>query len=444
MSARPLPHDLEAERGLLGSMLMSRDAIATAVETLGPGAFYAPKHANVFAAMVALDGRGEPVDVRIVVDELRRTGLLEASGGAQVAGDLVSLHANAPSAASAGRYARIVADLHTHRRVVGVASEIAELGYTAADDVDGVVDRAEALVFALGDRRRRREVERIDAGPTREFLDALEVAMAGDGVAGVSTGWDDLDKLTLGLHPGQLVTVAGRTSMGKSAWAAALTANVARRGEPVLIVSAEMSRLELTQRVVASEARVPLQHIREGVLSEVDQGRVHRAVAGFDGLPIYIDDDPNATLLSIRSQGRRTATKEGRLGLIVVDYLQLLTPATRGENRQVEVAALSRGLKRLALELGVPVVAASQLNREIEHRADKRPGLADLRESGAIEQDSDVVLLLFRPEVYKKDDEPGVAEVIVAKQRNGPTGTVRLAFDAARCRFDDLSMKEAG
>lgn len=436
---RVLPNDLEAERGVLGAMLLSRDAIATAAELVSADDFYKPAHGHVFAAAVALEARGDPVDEVTVVDELGRMALLDAAGGAGLAGDLVGWKGGVPAIGHVRRYALIVAELSTLRRLVGVAGEIAELGYSLPDDVAGAIDKAETLVFALTDRGGRREVDRIDGGPTAEFLDALEESMASPGLAGLSTGWIDLDRMTLGLHPGQMVTIAGRTSMGKSAWAAELTANVARQGAPVLLVSAEMSRLELMQRIVSSESRVQLQAIRDGSVTPHDLTRIHKAVASFSGLPVYIDPDPNANLMSIRAEARRTAAKEGSLGLVVVDYLQLLTPAAKGENRQVEVAALSRGLKRLALELHVPVVAASQLNREIEHRAEKRPGLADLRESGAIEQDSDVVLLIYRDEVYHPNtSDKGIAEIIVAKQRNGPTGTVHLGFDAERGRFTNL------
>lgn len=434
--ARVQPHDLAAEAGLLGAMLLSRDVIGLAAETVVAGDFYKPAHGHVFEAIVSLDGRGDPADPLTVLDELRRTGMLAAAGGDAVAGDMVSMQGGTPAIGHARRYATIVAELSTLRRLVGVASEISELGYTPTDDVPGTLDRAEALVFALSDIRRRRDLDRIDASPRDEWLDVLEQRLERDGPAGISTGWSDLDELTLGLHDGQLITVAGRTSMGKSAFTAGLAANVAREGQPVLLVSAEMSRLELMDRIVAAEARVGLQGIRSGRLSPADLERVHATVARLDGLPVYVDADPGASLLSIRAQARRVVSREGRLGVIVVDYLQLLTPAGRAENRQVEVATLSRGLKRLALELNVPVVAASQLNREIEHRAEKRPGLADLRESGAIEQDSDVVMLLYRDEVYNpKSADAGVAEIIVAKQRNGPTGTVRLAFLAPYGRF---------
>ncbi|HET7486850.1 MAG TPA: replicative DNA helicase [Acidimicrobiales bacterium] len=446
MSARPLPNDLAAEQALLGAMLLSRDAITAAAEQLRPDDFYRPAHGHIFDAMIHLETRGEPVDPVTVVDELRRTDLLAAAGGPEVAGDLVSLQANTPAISNAPRYARIVADLAVLRRLVGAGAEVAEIGYTPTDDVAGAVDAAEALVFGLGASRRSREELRTLGETLAEWYERMDARSSSGELAGVPTGWQSLDRMLLGLHRGQLITVAGRPGMGKSAVAAWLSVGVARTTGPVLVVNVEMSLAELQDRYVAAQASVDLQAVRAAKMAPADWDRLHDAVGRLEGLPLHVEATADVGLLGIRALARRVASRHGgQLALVIVDYLQLVTPAGRQhESRQVDVAEISRGLKRMALELDVPVVALAQLHRGVEARAEKRPMLADLRESGAIENDSDVVAFLYRAEYYDPHaDDAGVLEVIVAKQRNGPTGTVKLAYDARYGRIHDLARQEA-
>jgi replicative DNA helicase len=433
------PHNLEAEESLLGAMLLSADATSAAIEICGAADFYKPAHAHIFSAVMALFERGEAVDAVTVSDELRRSGLLESVGDPAL---LVSLQANTPSIANAMYYARIVEEHALLRRLVGVAGEIAEIGYSVPEDVAGALDRAETMVFDVG---QRRVVESIQ--PLRELLgpslDRIEqLAQHNDTVTGLRTGYVDLDELLAGLQPSSLTIVGARPSMGKTSFALGMVAHagVAER-RPTLLFSLEMGHLELTQRMLSSDALVDAHRLRIGRLHEADWAKVGHAISRLSDAPIYIDDNPNLTVMDIRARARRLKKSEGDLGLVVVDYLQLMTGRQRAENRQVEVAEISRGLKILARELEVPVVALSQLSRNLESRQDKRPMLSDLRESGSLEQDADVVLFLYREEAYDPDtplDRRGMAEVIVAKHRNGPTGAVHLVFLNQFARFDNM------
>ena len=433
------PNNLEAEESLLGAMLLSSDATSAAIEICGPADFYKPTHGHIFAAVVNLFERGEPVDAVTVTDELRRSGLLEAVGDPAV---LVSLQANTPSIANAVHYARIVEEHALLRRLAGVAGEIADMAYTVPEDVAGTLDRAETMVF---DVAQRRVVESIQ--PLRDLLgpslDRIEqLAERNDTVTGLRTGYIDLDEKLAGLQSASLTIVGARPSMGKTSFALGMLAHagvVERR--PALLFSLEMGHLELTQRLLSSEALVDAHRLRIGRLHEPDWAKVSHAISRLSEAPIYIDDNPNLTVMDIRARARRLKKSEGDLGLVVVDYLQLMTGRQRAENRQVEVSEISRGLKILARELEVPVVALSQLSRNLESRQDKRPMLSDLRESGSLEQDADVVLFLYREEAYDPDaplDRRGMAEVIIAKHRNGPTGSVHLAFLNQFARFDNM------
>lgn len=445
-TARIAPNDLHAEASLLGAMLLSRDAITAGAEIAAAGDFYKPAHANVFDAIVALDARGEPCDPVTVADELKRAKLLDASGGPAA---LITLQANTPAIGNAGRYARIVADLALLRRLIDVGDSVKEFGYSLTTDAAGAVDQAEALLFALAAGGRGRSELRTLGETLGEWYDRMEARAASGELGGVPTGWADLDEMLLGLHAGQLVTIAARPAMGKSAMSAWLSAQVAASSGPVLVVNVEMSLAELQDRYVASGATVDLQHVRKAQMSPSDWERIHAAVGRLEHLPLYVEAVHDATLLTIRSLARRVAAKHGgQLALVVVDYMQIVTPLSVGrgpENRQVAVAEIADGLKRMALEMKVPVVALAQINRGVESRADKRPMLSDLRESGAVEQSSDVVAFLYRDEYYDPigSKDKGVLEVIVAKQRNGPTGTVRLAYDARYGRFMDLTRQEA-
>jgi replicative DNA helicase len=437
-ASRVPPHNLQAEQSLLGAMLLSRDAIAAAVEACGPDDFYKPAHGHTFEAIASLYSRGEPADPITVADELARASLLEAVGGSAA---LLSLQADSPATANAGRYARIIEEHALLRRLIGVAGEIAELGYSLPDDVASVVDRAESMVFEVAERRVTDSLR-----PLKELLedslDRLERLYGqGDSITGVPTGYTDLDERLSGLQKSALVIVGARPAMGKTAFALGIAAHAAMEAQvPVLLFSLEMSHSEITQRLLVSEARVDSSRIRNGRLIESDWPKISQAIGRLGEAPLFVDDNPNLTVMEIRAKARRLKARHSGLGLIIVDYLQLMSGRHNSESRQVEISEISRGLKILARELQIPVVALSQLSRQLESRADKRPMLSDLRESGSIEQDADVVLFLYRDEVYNPDSaDRGTAEIIVSKHRNGPTGYTKLAFLDHYTRFANMA-----
>jgi replicative DNA helicase len=434
---RTVPHDLHAEESLLGAMLLARDAIAEAVQVCNPDDFYKPAHGHLFEAITSLYARGEPADPITVADELRRANLLDTVGGPSV---FVSLQANTPAIGNAPRYAHIVEEHALLRRLIRVGSDIAELGYEIPEDVSAAVDRAENMVFQVGQRRVADTMS-----PIRELLeqslDHLEALYErGESITGVPTGYTDLDERLAGLQPSNLVIVGARPSMGKTSFALGMVAHAAMdAATPVLLFSLEMSNQEIVQRLLCAEARVDATRMRNGRLLETDWPKISHAIGRLGEAPIYVDDNPNLTIMDIRAKARRLKSREG-LGLVVVDYLQLMTGRAGAENRQVEVSEVSRGLKILARELKVPVVALSRLSRNLESRADKRPMLADLRESGSLEQDADVVMFLYRDEVYNAESsDRGTAEVIVSKHRNGPTGVCQLAFLSQYTRFANMA-----
>lgn len=433
------PHNLEAEESLLGAMLLSRDAITAALECrVEPFDFYKPAHGHVFDAVVSLYGQGEPVDPVTVAEELRRANLLDQLGGKAT---LLRIQATTPASANAGHYAQIVGELALLRRLISVAGEIAELGYEPPDDVSETLDRAESLVFEVAERRVSESLVGL-ATSLNTALEQLESLYGRDEqLVGVPTGYHELDDILLGLQASNLVVVAARPGQGKTSFALGAAANVALEvRKPVLFFSMEMGHLELTKRILASEAKVDAKKLQTGNIPEGDWNRLSHAVGRLAEAPFFIDDNPHTTVMEMRAKARRTKARYGDLGLVVVDYLQLMTSTRRAENRQVEVADMSRGLKILARELECPVMCLSQLNRQLEYRNDKRPMLADLRESGSIEQDADVVCFIYRDEQYNPEsDQRGTAEVIVAKHRNGPTGVARLAFLDHLTKFANMA-----
>ena len=432
------PHNLQAEESVLGAMLLSKDAIAAAVEVCTTDDFYKPAHGHIFDAVTSLYAVGEPADPVTVSDELRRAGLLDAIGGPAV---LVTLQNNTPATSNAARYAHIVEEHALLRRLIGVAGEIAEMGYSVPEDIAAAVDHAETLVFQVANRRV--------TDTTRRLYDLLGKALEriehlydrGDDITGVPTGYTDLDQQLSGLQPSNLIIVGARPAMGKTAFALGLAAHAAvEHHVPVLFFSLEMGELEITQRLLCAESLVESTRLRNGRLLESDWPKISQATGRLGEAPLYIDDNPNVTIMEVRAKARRLKSRLGNLGLIVIDYLQLMTGRNRAENRQVEIAEMSRGLKILARELEVPVVALSQLSRQLEARQDKRPMLSDLRESGSLEQDSDVVMFIYRDEIYNADSsDRGMAEIIVAKHRNGPTGSARLVFRNQYTRFDNMA-----
>lgn len=421
------PNDTAAEAALIGAMLISRDAIDVAAEICTAEDFYRPAHGHIFDAVVGLHAAGEPADVITIGARLQQLGLMDAIGGPAT---LTDLQANTPTTGNADRYAALVHRCAVLRRLIGVAGEIAEIGYDPDADDALALDEAEHLLFSIADNGRRRSANHLGTG-LLEWLDELAARQETGEVSGVPSGLHDLDEMLLGFQPGQLITIAGRPGMGKSQVGVALTSNAGHTGRAALLVSVEMSEAELHSRYMASEARIRLQDIRGARVSPRDWERLGSAVAALADVPIWIDDNPSANLMTIRASARRVAGRAGRLDLIVVDYTQLVESLAKHDKREAAVAEVSRGLKKLAGEMRVPVVALAQLNRGVETRMDKRPMLSDLRESGAIENDSDVVIFLYRDEYYRSDSpDKGILELIVAKQRNGPTGTAKVAYAA--------------
>jgi replicative DNA helicase len=433
------PHNLEAEEALLGAMLLSRDAVAAASEVVtGSEVFYRPSHAHIFDVISILTVRGAAVDPITVADELRRRDLLDAVGGPSA---LLALQANAPGTGNAAHYARIVHDHALLRRLIGAAGAIAERAYGLPDDVRKAVDEAESLVFDIA----RHEGEGSTASMKEllnETLDRIEeLHDRGSAITGTPTGYYDLDDMTSGLQPGSLVVVGARPAMGKTSFALGMATHAAMKAhKPVLVFSLEMSKVELSQRILCSEARVDSKKVRNGKLTHNDWEAITGSIGRLAEAPIWIDDNPNVNVMEIRSKARRLRSDVGDIGMVVVDYIQLMTGRSGAENRQVEVSEISRGLKLLAREIEAPVIALAQLNRGLEQRADKRPMLSDLRESGALEQDADVVMFIYRHEVYEPSPEhAGLAEIIVAKHRSGPTGMTQLSFLSHITRFENMA-----
>ena len=432
------PHNLDAESSLLGAMLLSRDAIADALEVVVAEHFYKPSHAHVFEAICGLYASGEPADPVTVAEALTRAGLLDQIGGP---GLLLELQASTPATSSAGKYARITQEHATLRSLIGAANEIAEIGYGHPDDVVKAVDEAENLVFQIGQGRvtdsmvQMRDLVNVSLDRMEELYER------GDAITGTTSGYEDLDQLLSGLQDESLVIVGARPAMGKTSFVLGIAAHVGIQRElPTVVFSLEMSQLEVCQRILCSEARVDATSIRNGNLTADDWSRINRGVGKLGDAQIWIDDNPTTSVMEIRAKARRLKSRVGNLGVVIVDYIQLMTGRSTAESRQVEVSEISRGLKIMARELGCPVIAVSQLSRGLESRTDKRPMLSDLRESGSIEQDADVVIFLYRDEVYNQDSpDVGMAEVIIQKHRNGPTGTVRLAWLPRYTRFANMS-----
>lgn len=433
------PQDLAAEQSVLGGMMLSKDAIADVVEVLSPGDFYRPAHQAVYDCVLDLYGRGEPADPITVSAELERRAELGRVGGAPY---LHTLIATVPTAANAGYYAEIVAEKAVLRRLVEAGTRIVQMGYNGAEgaEIDEVVDRAQAAIYEVTERRMSEDYVSLEEllQPTMDEIDAI--ASRGGSSLGVPTGFTDLDEMTNGLHPGQMIIVAARPGVGKSTLGLDFARSCSvKHGMTSVIFSLEMSRTEIVMRMLSAEAKIRLQDMRGGRMSDDDWTRLARRMSEISEAPLYIDDSPNMTMMEIRAKARRLKQRND-LKLIILDYLQLMTSGKRVESRQQEVSEFSRNLKLLAKELEVPVVAISQLNRGPEQRTDKRPMLADLRESGSLEQDADLVLLLNRPDAWERDDpRAGEADLIIAKHRAGPTSTITVAHQLHYSRFTDLA-----
>lgn len=443
---RTPPFSLEAETAVLGGMLIDREAVTRAIEHVNESMFYREANRRLYRAMVRLYERGDVIDVITVSEELKNTGEMEASGGFDYLAALVDA---VPTAANLEYHARIVRDKALLRRLVEQASSIIRDVYDQGErSVDELLDAAEARIFRVAESHKREGFVWIKEilWSAFEHIDKLQESKGG--ITGVPTGFPDLDRMTTGFQKGDLVIVAARPSMGKTAWVMNVAAN-ASIGNNIAsaIFSLEMSSGQLVQRLLCAEGRIDAQRLRRGMLNQEEHQRLAAAAGHLNTAPIWIDDSPGSNVLEIRAKARRLQSElrsDGKeLGLVIIDYLQLMSGSSRTESRVQEVSEMSRGLKALARELNVPVISLSQLSRGPEQRTDKRPMLSDLRDSGSIEQDADLVMFLYRPEYYapaeKREELEGKAELIVSKQRNGPTGVVDLYFQKAYTRFDSVT-----
>jgi replicative DNA helicase len=441
------PYSEDAEQAVLSAMLIDQDAVLRAIEHVDDTMFYAEKHRRIFRAMVSITERGSVVDPLTISEELSRRGELDASGGKEYLGFLVDV---VPTAANVEYHARIVREKAILRRLIEVSTTIVAEAFEGRSTATELLDEAESKIFQVAQQQTTDGFTRIKEllWPTMERIEALQ--RGGQTVTGVASGFKDLDELTSGFQPADLIIVAARPSMGKTAFTLNIAQHAAiEHNTAVAFFSLEMSKESLVQRMLTSEARIDAQRLRKGMLRDDDFPRLARAAGILSSAPVWIDDTPGITLLEMRSKARRLKTDSG-VGLVVVDYLQLMQGPSNSESRQQEVSQISRGLKALAKELNVPVVALSQLSRAPEQRTgdNKRPQLSDLRESGAIEQDADLIMFLYRQEFYDgpvdKDGNSleGKAEVIVGKQRNGPIGTVNLFFQKQFTRFENFAQQK--
>jgi replicative DNA helicase len=433
------PQDMDAEQSVLGSMLLSRDAIADVTSSPMKAAdYYKPAHETIHQAITKLYARGEPADPITITAELTKSGDIKRVGGAPYLHTLVQA---VPSTASAEHYAEIVHEQAVRRRLIQAGATIQSMGWSGEGEISEVADAAQAEIHAATEVSSAADPKRPGEGSLGATIDELQAIQDRNGeLTGVSTGFSDLDSLTQGLQPGQLVVIAARPAMGKSTLALDFVrACSIRKRLPSVFFSLEMGISEINMRMLSAEARVALHHMRSGSMTEDDWKAIARKQPDIEAAPLFLDDSADLNMLQIRTKCRRLQQKHG-LSMIVVDYLQLMESGKRAENRVVEVGQISRGLKKLAKELQVPVVALSQLNRGSEQRSDKRPQVSDLRESGSIEQDADMVILLHREDAYEKESpRAGEADLIVAKHRNGPTGTITVAFQGHYSRFVDMA-----
>lgn len=429
------PQNLEAEQAVIASMLLDPAAIDKVEEILDESAFYRDAHRRVFRAIGVLSARNESVDLITVTEELRRAGELESIGGASF---LQSLLDSVPSSAHVEFHARLVLEKAVLRRMITTSAEIIEKSYAAAEPWTSILDSAEQMLFSIGQTRLKKEFVPLKEVLRRTFEIIEELYENKRAVTGVPTGYELLDRLTSGLQRSDLIVIAGRPSMGKTSLMLNIAESVAIDSKiPVGVFSLEMSREQVVQRFLCSRARIPGRRLRTGFLKESEWPHLTQAAARLSEAPIFIDDTPAIGLMEMRAKARRLKSRFG-LGLLCVDYLQLAQGLQNPESRQQEISQISQGLKALAKELEIPVIAGSQLSRAVEARENKRPILSDLRESGAIEQDADLVMFIFREEVYKpdKEDVKGLAELIIGKHRNGPTGIVPLVFLGEFTRFE--------
>ncbi len=433
------PQNLEAEQSILGSVLLENSTINSVLEVMSKDDFYSEAHRKIFNVMVELSEKNEPVDIITLSNALKDRNTLDSIGGTAY---LASLVDNVPSAANVTNYAKIAKEKAILRGLIASATEIINSCYETGSDVDQILDQAENRIFEIAENKVRPSFHPIREIVKDSFRSIEDLYARKELITGVPTGFEKIDDLTSGLQQSDLIIIAGRPSMGKTAFALNIAQFAALESQtPVAVFSLEMSKEQLVFRLLASEAKVDSQRLRKGFLGETDWPKLTAAAGRLSEAPLFIDDTPAITVLEMKAKSRRLKADAG-LGLIVVDYIQLMRGGNYRESREQEISEISRSLKALAKELKVPVIALSQLNRKVEDRTNRRPQMADLRESGAIEQDADVIAFIYRDEVYNKSEdnpEKGIAEIIIGKQRNGPTGTVKLAFLEKFTCFENLA-----
>ncbi|WP_455115121.1 replicative DNA helicase [Rothia mucilaginosa] len=435
--SRTMPHDDVAEQSVLGGMLLSKDAIADVVESLRASDFYKPAHETIYEAILSLYGHGSPADAITVADELKKRGELARVGGAAYIHTLI---ASVPTAANAQYYAEIVKEHAIMRRLIEAGTKIAQLGYANETEVDTLVDQAQAEIYAVTDGNAKEDYVSFSEALEETINEIDANSNRPDGVYGVPTDFIEFDELTGGLHGGQMIVIAARPGVGKSTLALDIARSAAiHHHMATVFFSLEMSRTELAMRILSAEGKISMGRLKKGDLDTEGWTNLATLQGRIDSAPLFIDDSPNMTLMEIRAKCRRLKQRND-LKLVVLDYLQLMSSGKKVESRQQEVSEFSRSLKLLAKELDVPVIALSQLNRGSEQRTDKRPMVSDLRESGSIEQDADMVILLHREDMYNPDSERvGEADMIIAKHRGGPTRTIPLAFSGKYSRFNNMA-----
>jgi replicative DNA helicase len=438
------PQNIEAERSVIGAILLENEALNNVLEIIGENDFYSESHRKIFSAILELYEKNEPSDLITLSNTLKNNNQLDSVGGVSY---LASLVDNIPSAANVTYYSKIVKEKAILRGLIGAATEIITKSYDAGKDVENILDEAEHTIFEISENKIKPAFYPIKEIVKDSFRTIEKLYEKKELVTGVPTGFEKLDDLTSGFQKSDLIIIAGRPSMGKTAFALNITQHVAiEKGIPVALFSLEMAKEQLSLRMLASEAKVNSQRLRKGFLGETDWPKLTTAAGRLSEAPIFIDDTPAITVLEMKAKARRLKS-ETDLGLIVLDYLQLMRGIRFKDSREQEISEISRSLKALAKELNIPVVALSQLNRKVEDRTNKRPQLADLRESGAIEQDADVITFIYRDEVYNRSEdnpEKGMAEIIIGKQRNGPVGMVKLAFLEKYTSFVTLAMSDEG
>lgn len=435
--SRTMPHDDVAEQSVLGGMLLSKDAIADVVESLRASDFYKPAHETIYEAILSLYGHGSPADAITVADELKKRGELTRVGGASYIHTLI---ASVPTAANAQYYAEIVKEHAIMRRLIEAGTKIAQLGYANETEVDTLVDQAQAEIYAVTDGNAKEDYVSFSEALEETINEIDANSNRPDGVYGVPTDFIEFDELTGGLHGGQMIVIAARPGVGKSTLALDIARSASIHHQMTTVFfSLEMSRTELAMRILSAEGKISMGRLKKGDLDTEGWTNLATLQGRIDSAPLFIDDSPNMTLMEIRAKCRRLKQRND-LKLVVLDYLQLMSSGKKVESRQQEVSEFSRSLKLLAKELDVPVIALSQLNRGSEQRTDKRPMVSDLRESGSIEQDADIVILLHREDMYNPEsDRVGEADMIIAKHRGGPTRTIPLAFSGKYSRFNNMA-----